>query len=158
MPMVPGRLLAAATVALAAMACSETTPSGRSPEFDKAQGALEKAISETLDPSYSHPDFDAVEALFRQVPSSAPDYELAQGIAKEIHEQRARAKKSRASRESEADKAKEAADQVSKNYVADRRAREAEQMREEQKRAQEEARKKQEAEAAKASENPEAQQ
>lgn len=75
-------------VALAA-ACKEK-PAGPSPEFVRAQAALEATMSETMDPSYGDPAFDDVEALMRAVPPAASDHETAKMIADDIAKARDR--------------------------------------------------------------------
>ena len=65
------------------VACKPTSD-GPSPEGNRAMAAFERVMSETLDPNYSDPAFDEVEALMRKVPDSAGDHGKSIAIADQI--------------------------------------------------------------------------
>ena len=79
------RTAVALGVLVAIAACKDPQPSQ---EFLAATAALERTIAATLDPTYADPAFDAIEDLFRAVPSDASDFESAQTIAEEIRKAR----------------------------------------------------------------------
>lgn len=64
-------------------------PSGPGAEFAAAQAALAATLERTHDPSYKHPDFEAVAALFDAVPADAPERGSAQAMIDQIRGARA---------------------------------------------------------------------
>lgn len=91
-----GALFVGASALLLLASCHK---SGPSPEYRAAEAALTRMVAETEDPTESDPRFIEVEHLFLAVPSDAPDYKVAQGIAAELHQKmvaRARADADRA--------------------------------------------------------------
>ncbi len=91
-----GALLFGASALLLLASCHK---SGPSPEYRAAEAALNRMVAETEDPTESDARFIEVEHLFLAVPADAPDYQVAQGIAAELHQKmvaRARADADRA--------------------------------------------------------------
>jgi glutaredoxin len=80
-------LLLVAAVSLGASGCRRSRVT--SPELSRALAHLETTISDTLDPSLSHPAFDAVEVELRAVPRDAPDHARAVAFAEQIATARA---------------------------------------------------------------------
>lgn len=86
-------------VASALVLLASCHKSGPSPEYRAAEAALNRMVAETEDPTESDARFIEVEHLFLAVPADAPDYQVAQGIAAELHQKmvaRARADADRA--------------------------------------------------------------
>ena len=64
------------------LACHDAN--SESPEFKEAKALLNTVIGETLDDTYEHPKFGAVQEAFQRVPNSAPDYDRAQRFVQDI--------------------------------------------------------------------------